>query len=66
MAGATAATILTTGKALAAENAEAHSIKIPDEFAQAAKTPPVKVNFLLTLVIPIGVNRKGISDNLRF
>ncbi len=44
-AGATAAAILTTGEVAAAENTEAHSIRIPDEFAQAEKTSPVKVNF---------------------
>lgn len=44
-AGATAATILATGEVVAASNVETNSIKIPDEFAQAAKAAPVKPNF---------------------
>jgi thiamine pyrophosphate-dependent acetolactate synthase large subunit-like protein len=47
-AGATAATTLATGQVSAAGAQETRPIKIPDEFAQAAKAPPVKAGFPMT------------------
>ncbi len=48
MTGATAAAFLGAGKVSAAENPETKPIKVPDEFAQAAKTAPVKAAFPMT------------------
>lgn len=46
-AGATAVTVLSNGQA-AADNSEANAIKVPDVFAEAAKTSPVKAVFPMT------------------
>ena len=46
-AGATAATVLTSGT-VAAAAPEERAIKIPEEFALAAKTPPAKAAFPMT------------------
>ncbi|MCI0487570.1 MAG: thiamine pyrophosphate-binding protein [Blastocatellia bacterium] len=50
LAGAGATTIIAFGEreARAAETAGTKPIRIPDEFAQAAKTPPVKAEFPMT------------------
>src|ERR1051325_3237402 len=47
-AGATAVTLLNDRKTSAAERSESNAIKVPDEFAQAAKLPPVKASFPMT------------------
>jgi len=47
-AGATAVTVLSNGKAAAADNSEANSIKVPDVFAEAAKVPSAKATFPMT------------------
>jgi thiamine pyrophosphate-dependent acetolactate synthase large subunit-like protein len=50
MAGAGATTVIAFGadESSAADNAEAKPIKIPDEFAKAVATPPVKAAFPMT------------------
>jgi hypothetical protein len=47
-AGATAVTALGADKVTAIDNSEAGEIKLPDEFALAAKVTPVKAEFPMT------------------
>src|SRR5215510_7060156 len=47
-AGVTAATVFGETTGIAADNSEAKPIKVPDEFAQASQSPPVKANFPMT------------------
>ena len=47
-AGATAVTVLNKGNAAAADTSEAKPIRVPDAFAEAAKTPPVRASFPMT------------------
>jgi thiamine pyrophosphate-dependent acetolactate synthase large subunit-like protein len=47
-AGATAVTVLSDRKTSAADRSESKAIKVPDEFAQAAKVTPVKASFPMT------------------
>jgi hypothetical protein len=47
-AGATAVTALGADKATAIDSSEAEEIKIPDEFALAAKVTPVRAEFPMT------------------
>ena len=44
-AGATAATVLGSGKASAAESSSPQPIKVPAEFTLPTKVAPVKVDF---------------------
>jgi thiamine pyrophosphate-dependent acetolactate synthase large subunit-like protein len=46
--GATAVSVLTANEAAATDTANGNAIKIPDVFAQAADTPPVKTDFPMT------------------
>ena len=48
MAGAGATAAIVSGKAHASESSDAKPIRIPDEFAQAARTPPSKAGFPMT------------------
>ena len=47
-AGATAVTVIGNSKARASDPADARSIRIPDEFALAAKAPATKASFPMT------------------